>query len=63
MRGRIGYAWDRVLLYVTGGVAWGKATYSANYATVAVAYPIAPFSQTKPDMCWAAVSNMPSHPI
>ena len=47
VRGRIGYAWDRVLLYVTGGVAWGKATYSANYATVAVAYPIAPFSQTK----------------
>jgi outer membrane immunogenic protein len=47
VRGRIGYAWDRVLLYVTGGAAWSKATYSANYATAVVSYPIAPFSQTK----------------
>jgi outer membrane immunogenic protein len=30
-RGRIGYAWDRTLLYATGGVAWAN-----NQVTVAV---------------------------
>ncbi len=30
VRGRIGYAWDRVLLYATGGFAYGKVTSHAN---------------------------------
>jgi outer membrane immunogenic protein len=28
LRGRLGFAWDRTLLYVTGGVAWAKFTPS-----------------------------------
>lgn len=30
-RGRIGYAWDRVLLYVTGGAAFTDLTVNTNY--------------------------------
>jgi outer membrane immunogenic protein len=30
VRGRIGYAWDRVLLYATGGVAWTQAKGSVS---------------------------------
>jgi outer membrane immunogenic protein len=29
-RGRLGYAWDRVLIYGTGGAAWGKIDTSIN---------------------------------
>ncbi len=31
LRGRVGYAWDRVLLYVTGGAAWTDVTVGANF--------------------------------
>jgi len=35
IRGRVGYAWDRVLVYATGGAAFGgfNANASANFAT------------------------------
>ena len=29
-RGRVGYAWDRFMIYGTGGVAWGKIDTSIN---------------------------------
>jgi outer membrane immunogenic protein len=29
-RGRLGWAWDRTLLYVTGGAAWGSFDYTAD---------------------------------
>jgi len=50
-RGRIGYAWDRVLLYVTGGAAFTDLTIGTNFiATTAggVTFPatIASSSQT-----------------
>jgi outer membrane immunogenic protein len=36
VRGRIGYAWDRVLLYVTGGLAYGNGfTNSVTYTNAA----------------------------
>jgi outer membrane immunogenic protein len=31
LRGRLGYAWDRYLIYATGGVAWTRATVGANF--------------------------------
>ncbi len=31
LRGRIGYAWDRTLLYATGGVAWTNVRVGANF--------------------------------
>jgi outer membrane immunogenic protein len=33
LRGRLGYAWDRTLLYVTGGVAWTSVDFTANWLT------------------------------
>lgn len=30
VRGRLGYAWDRVMLYGTGGFAWGRNEVSGN---------------------------------
>ena len=30
VRGRLGYAWDRLLLYVTGGLAYGKVNYTGD---------------------------------
>jgi len=33
IRGRVGYAWDRFLVYGTGGVAFGNVNMTANYAT------------------------------
>jgi outer membrane immunogenic protein len=31
-RGRIGYAWDRILLYATGGFAWADIDYDARFS-------------------------------
>jgi outer membrane immunogenic protein len=31
LRGRIGYAWDRVLLYATGGVTWTNVAVGTNF--------------------------------
>lgn len=33
IRGRIGYAWDRWMVYVTGGAAYGKLTYEGTVST------------------------------
>ena len=35
-RGRIGYAWDRWMLYVTGGAAFTNLTVSSNYIATGV---------------------------
>ena len=32
VRGRVGATWDRVLLYVTGGFAYGNVKYDLNFA-------------------------------
>ena len=42
LRGRLGWAWDRTLLYVTGGAAWGKFD-------VAFAAPSVGFAETLSD--------------
>jgi outer membrane immunogenic protein len=34
VRGRIGYAWDRSLFYLTGGYAYGTTEYCTNFAGV-----------------------------
>jgi outer membrane immunogenic protein len=31
LRGRLGYTWDRALLYVTGGVAWTRVSVGTNF--------------------------------
>jgi outer membrane immunogenic protein len=31
LRGRLGYAWDRTLIYVTGGLAFGEVSNTAQY--------------------------------
>jgi outer membrane immunogenic protein len=36
VRGRLGYAWDRTLLYATGGVAFADVDATANYIAVRV---------------------------
>jgi outer membrane immunogenic protein len=43
VRGRVGYVWDTLLLYGTGGVAWGKANYNGFmtgdiYSSVATSF-------------------------
>ena len=35
LRGRLGHAWDRFLLYATGGVAWTNVTVGTNFTAVA----------------------------
>jgi outer membrane immunogenic protein len=35
LRGRLSYAWDRYLIYVTGGVAWTRVTVGANFVPFA----------------------------
>jgi outer membrane immunogenic protein len=37
LRGRIGYAWDRVLLYATGGVAWAQRKNTVSLVGIGVA--------------------------
>jgi len=32
VRGRLGYAWDRLLVYATGGAAYGKVDTNGNFA-------------------------------
>jgi outer membrane immunogenic protein len=39
VRGRVGWVWDRALLYVTGGPAWTRANYSATATGVAALLP------------------------
>lgn len=37
-RGRIGYAWDRAMVYFTGGVAWANTSINPTFAIPAVAW-------------------------
>ena len=37
VRGRVGYAFDKVLMYCTGGFAWGKSSASTIATCVTVA--------------------------
>lgn len=46
-RARVGYAWDRTLVYVTGGAAWGDVSYSANKNVGATFTFPASFDSTK----------------
>jgi outer membrane immunogenic protein len=41
VRGRIGYAFDRVLVYGTGGLAYGDVSYDAQFFGNAAARPLA----------------------
>jgi len=50
VRGRIGYAWDRVLVYATGGVAFTKIELSAHAVAGGVA---AAASHSKTHTGWA----------
>jgi outer membrane immunogenic protein len=36
VRGRVGYAWDRFLIYGTGGFAYGQVNFTANAAAEVV---------------------------
>jgi len=46
VRGRVGYTWDRFLLYFTGGGAWASYDYAAN-ASFAGVTATSSFSNTK----------------
>jgi outer membrane immunogenic protein len=46
VRGRVGYAWDRTLLYATGGVAFTDVTAYTNWIPIGV-FPGVITSQTK----------------
>lgn len=48
VRGRLGYAWDRVLVYGTGGVAWSNADYFGIESRAGgVNIDVASFSSTR----------------
>ena len=44
MRGRIGYAWDRVMLYATGGLAYGEVQFSGTRTVsgIVLGLPLSP---------------------
>jgi outer membrane immunogenic protein len=46
VRGRLGFAWDRWLVYATGGYAYGRFNYAAVTNFTDVIYPVA-FSEHK----------------
>ena len=46
VRGRIGYTWDRWLTYFTGGFAYGRVSYGANFFNFTDQFP-ASFRDTK----------------
>lgn len=51
LRGRVGYAWDRWLLYATGGVAFGRVNMSGTVTDSGVVTPPGPtfiFSDSLP---------------
>ncbi|HXW25502.1 MAG TPA: outer membrane beta-barrel protein [Xanthobacteraceae bacterium] len=43
VRGRLGYAWDRTLFYVTGGVAFTNVGLTANWSPALCGPPAGPF--------------------
>jgi outer membrane immunogenic protein len=45
-RGRIGYAWDRTLLYITGGAAFTNVRVGSNFAAITV-FPATVASDSK----------------
>lgn len=47
LRGRIGYAWDNVLFYGTGGAAYGKVKLSSSYGYSGDTYDSFSDSETK----------------
>lgn len=50
IRGSVGYAWDRVLAYVTGGVAFANVEASSNFISTtsgAIVFPASAGSETK----------------
>jgi outer membrane immunogenic protein len=61
LRGRVGYAWNNVLLYGTGGFAWGQNSVSHTATCVGAGCPgvTLPFTSTAPSTTstfagWAA---------
>lgn len=46
VRGRLGYVWDRWLVYFTGGFAYGRVSYNANFFNFTDQFP-ASFASTK----------------
>lgn len=40
VRGRLGYAWDRTMVYVTGGLAYGRVENTAAFFGLAPASPL-----------------------
>jgi outer membrane immunogenic protein len=44
VRGRVGYTWDRLMLYGTGGAAFTRTSYSTAYTSVGVIPPIGPLA-------------------
>jgi outer membrane immunogenic protein len=49
VRGRVGYAWDRTMVYATGGLAYGEVTNSANFFGPAPANPVLQFTGSNRD--------------
>jgi outer membrane immunogenic protein len=63
VRGRVGYAWDRLLFYATGGLAYGRTKLTGTMADSGVAAFLgpsvsysgsAPFDVSKPTVGWAS---------
>jgi outer membrane immunogenic protein len=44
VRGRLGYTWDRLMLYGTGGAAFTRTSYSTAYTSVGVVPAIGPLA-------------------
>ena len=54
VRGRIGYAWDRVLWYGTGGLAYGRVTVSGLNTTSVTVTTTSPMTSCGPSgLCFA----------
>lgn len=62
VRGRLGYAWDRALLYATGGVAYGSVKSHANFSVSDANGPLAPLtgavSTSKTQWGWTAGAGL-----
>jgi outer membrane immunogenic protein len=48
VRGRVGYAWDRLMIYGTGGLAYGDVKVSGTTMNSGFAIPGGPYSGTAP---------------
>jgi outer membrane immunogenic protein len=54
VRGRVGIAFDRVLVYGTGGFAYGDTTYRGIYYTAVNGAPLFAGAQSRTDTGWVA---------